>query len=236
MLDIILPELIMEKNQSSTKKKPTEGRRNGKDTLPFDVELATKAIARSDRSMAKLIKNVGPCKLKVQTMQSCFETLMESIVYQQLTGKAAATILGRVKALYGDNFPSPEQVIASEDQTLCAAGLSGAKTAAIKDLAEKASIGFLPDIEQLHNLSDEQIVEILSSVRGIGEWTVQMLLIFRLGRPDVMPSNDYGVRKGFARTYEFEELPSPKQLLLHAEKWRPYRTIASWYLWRSLEL
>jgi 3-methyladenine DNA glycosylase/8-oxoguanine DNA glycosylase len=186
--------------------------------------------------MAKLIKTVGPCKLQVQSMQSCYETLLESIVYQQLTGKAAATILGRVKALYGDGFPSPAEVLATENQTLRDAGLSGAKTAAIKDLSEKASAGLLPGIEEMHVLSDEEIVKILSTVRGIGEWTVQMMLIFRLGRADVMPCNDYGVRKGFARTYELDELPSPKQLLQHAEKWRPYRTIASWYLWRSLEL
>lgn len=186
--------------------------------------------------MAKVIKAVGPCKLELQEMQSCFDTLLESIVYQQLTGKAAATILGRVKGLYKDKFPTPSQVLKTSDDALRAVGLSRAKTAAIKDLAEKTKAGLIPDIAALEEMTDEDIVEVLSSVRGIGEWTVQMLLIFRLGRPDVMPHNDYGVRKGFARAFKLDELPAPRHLLTHSEKWRPYRTIGSWYLWRVLEL
>lgn len=207
-----------------------------KTKLPFNAKLATEQIAKSDKKMEKLITTVGPFRLELMEMHDTFETLMESIVYQQLTGKAAATILGRVKGLYKNKFPSPAQLIKTTDEQLRAVGLSGAKTAALKDLAERTKAGLIPDIEDLHSMDDEEIIETLSAVRGIGEWTVQMLLIFKLGRPDVMPSNDYGVRKGFAKVYKLADLPAPKKLLELSEKWRPYRSVASWYLWRSLEL
>jgi DNA-3-methyladenine glycosylase II len=204
-------------------------------TLPFDVESATAELRQSDAKLRKLIDRIGPCKLELQHMQDTFETLLESIVYQQLTGKAAATILGRVKDIYGSRFPTPQEVLRTEDDTIRAAGLSRAKLAAIKDLALKADTGLIPDIEQLHELDNNEIVERLTAVRGIGEWTVQMLLIFRLGRPDVLPINDYGVRKGFGLIYLKGDLPAPKELLKHGERWRPWRTLASWYLWRSLD-
>lgn len=207
-----------------------------KQVLPFNAVAAAKYVSAKDKKMAQLISYVGPCRLELMEMHNCFETLIESIVYQQLTAKAASTILGRVKGLYGDKFPSPAQLLKTKDQDLRSVGLSGAKAAALKDLAEKTLNGDLPEIDMLHSMEDDEIVEKLSSVRGIGEWTVQMLLIFKLGRPDVMPSNDYGVRKGYARTFKLKELPAPKELLRLSEKWRPYRTIASWYLWRSLEL
>ena len=168
-------------------------------------------------------------------MQSPFETLLESIVYQQLTGKAAATILGRVKALYETDFPKPQQILDTADDTLRAAGLSRAKVASIKDLARKELDGVIPAIDHLHTMPDDEIVEKLTLVRGIGEWTVQMLLIFRLGRPDVMPTNDYGVRKGYALTFAKDDLPTAKELAKHAERWRPWRTLAAWYLWRALD-
>ncbi|MBX9685550.1 MAG: DNA-3-methyladenine glycosylase [Candidatus Obscuribacterales bacterium] len=204
-------------------------------SLPFDAAKAAKHLSASDKTMAKIIKSVGPCRLELQEMQNAYESLMESIVYQQLTGKAAATIMGRVKGLYKNKFPSPVQLLKTSDEDLRAVGLSGAKTAAIKDLSLKKKEGLIPEVEQMEKMSDEEIIEILSSVRGIGEWTVQMLLIFRLGRPDVMPHNDYGVRKGFARAYNLEELPKPKELLTHSEIWRPYRSVAAWYLWRVLD-
>ncbi|MBX9720744.1 MAG: DNA-3-methyladenine glycosylase [Candidatus Obscuribacterales bacterium] len=204
--------------------------------LPFDSLAAAKIISKADKNLARVIKAVGPCRLELQAMQNSFESLLESIVYQQLTGKAAATILGRVKALYKDEFPSPAQVLKTTDETFRSVGLSGAKTAAIKDLADKSKKGLLPDIDALAQMSDDEIIEKLTAVRGIGEWTVHMLLIFRLGRPDVMPNNDYGIRKGFARAYELDDLPSPRFLLEHSEIWRPYRSIASWYLWRVLDL
>lgn len=182
--------------------------------------------------MGRVIKMVGPCGLKTDKMQNCFESLLEAIVYQQLTGKAAATILGRVKGLYGDGFPTPPQVLMTSDEDLHAAGLSRAKVLAIKDLSEKTVSGVLPLIDELDSMMDREIIETFSSVRGIGEWTVQMMLIFRLGRADVMPQNDYGVRKGFAAAFSLKELPAPAYLLAHSERWRPYRSIASWYLWR----
>lgn len=204
--------------------------------LSFDPEHAIAHLSKNDPVLRKVIKGVGPFTLQVEAMQSCFETLMESIVYQQLTGKAAATILGRVKQLYGsDDFPHPEDVLATADEVLRSAGLSGSKAAALKDLASRTVAGSIPTIDDLHQHDDDRIIELLTPVRGIGEWTVQMLLIFRLGRPDVLPINDYGVRKGFARAYGLDDLPKPKELLAHGEKWRPYRSVAAWYMWRVLD-
>ncbi|MBY0357359.1 MAG: DNA-3-methyladenine glycosylase [Candidatus Obscuribacterales bacterium] len=193
-------------------------------------------LQKQDPLLAKVIEQVGPYKLAVEEMQNCFETLLESIVYQQLTGKAAATILGRVKTAFGKGkFPTPQRLLKASDDELRSAGLSYAKVAAIKDLAAKTLAGEIPEIAELSHLSDEEIIRLLSSVRGIGEWTVQMLLIFRLGRPDVLPTNDYGVRKGFAKAYGLNELPKPKELLQAGECWRPYRSVAAWYLWRILD-
>jgi DNA-3-methyladenine glycosylase II len=162
---------------------------------------------------------------------------VQAVTYQQLNGTAAATILGRVKALYpGRRFPQPQDVLATPDTTLREAGLSRAKVAAIKDLAEKALAGIVPSSRAIRDLTDAEIIERLTVVRGVGPWTVEMLLIFHLGRPDVWPVTDYGVRKGFALTYRRTELPAPKELLAFGEKWRPFRTTAAWYLWRALEL
>ncbi|MBX9693836.1 MAG: hypothetical protein K2Z81_15730, partial [Cyanobacteria bacterium] len=173
--------------------------------------------------------------------QSVFGAIAESIVYQQLTGKAAATIHGRFKKIYNtDDCPLPEDVFNTPDTVLREAGLSRAKTAAIKDLAARARAGEIPTLEQAMLMTDEEIVRALSAVRGVGVWTAQMFLIFRLGRLDVMPSTDYGIRKGFALAIEGDplKLPTPKRIESHAESnnWAPYRTVASWYLWRALEL
>lgn len=187
--------------------------------------------------MKKLIARVGDFKLAPTAWQSTFEALAESIVYQQLTGKAAATILGRVKKLFHEeNFFTPQEILAASEEQLRSAGLSRAKTLALKDLALKTTEGLVPDADDLHDLDDDQIVKRLVAIRGIGKWTVQMLLIFRLGKPDVLPVDDYGVRKGFALVYGLDELPKPKELESFGEIWRPYRTVAAWYLWRSLEL
>lgn len=197
---------------------------------------AVPLLCKADRKLARFIERVGPCRLRPASLGQPFQALAESIVYQQLTGKAAATILARVVALYAPlAFPRPQDVLETTDERLRAAGLSGAKTAALKDLAAKALDGTVPSLAQLRRLSDDEIVERLSSIRGIGRWTVEMMLIFRLGRPDVLPATDYGVRKGFAKVYG-GELPAPKALLEHGERWRPHRTVASWYLWRVLEL
>jgi DNA-3-methyladenine glycosylase II len=165
-----------------------------------------------------------------------FDALAESIAYQQLSGKAAATIFGRVRALYPKRkWLDPEQLLATPDETLRAAGLSRAKTAALKDLAAKTLDGTVPVGRALIRMSDDEIIARLTTVRGIGRWTVEMLLLFDLGRPDVWPVDDYGVRKGFAKTFGRRQLPTPKQLMKFGEKWRPYRSVAAWYFWRALD-
>jgi DNA-3-methyladenine glycosylase II len=165
-----------------------------------------------------------------------FDALAESIAYQQLSGKAAATIFGRVRALYPKKkWLDPELLLATPDETLRAAGLSRAKTAALKDLAAKTIDGTVPSGRALIRMTDDEIIMRLTTVRGIGRWTVEMLLLFDLGRPDVWPVDDYGVRKGFAKTFGRRKLPTPKQLMKFGEKWRPYRSVAAWYFWRALD-
>ncbi len=194
-------------------------------------------LSRKDRTLARLIREVGPCRLEIAARQSPYQALLESIVYQQLTGKAAATIYGRVCASFGSSrCPGAEKVADASDELLRAAGLSRSKVAAVKDLAERALAGEIPTRRAAERLSDAELVERLTAVRGIGTWTVEMFLIFTLGRPDVLPLDDYGVRKGFARTFGRDVLPKPRELAASGEKWRPFRTTASWYLWRALEL
>ena len=161
---------------------------------------------------------------------------METITYQQLTGRVAATIFARVKALFPDRaFPTPEELREIPEAQLRGAGLSRAKTAALKDIAEKTLAGVVPAPRELEAMEDAEIIRRLTQIRGVGPWTVNMLLMFRLGRPDILPATDYGVRKGFALVYGWKELPTPAELLEFGEKWRPYRTTASWYLWRALD-
>jgi O-6-methylguanine DNA methyltransferase len=219
----------------------------GRDAASDPHAEAVGVIAAADPTLAALMARVGACRLARRTAETPFETLLESIVHQQLTGKAAATILARVKALFPRGLPTPAKLAALSDERLRGAGLSGSKTASLKDLAARALKGEIPDLATLERLDDEAIVERLTVVRGVGRWTVEMLLIFRLGRLDVLPATDYGVRKGFALTFrggpsrrrakatEDPALPSPADLLAHGERWRPYRSIASWYLWRSLD-
>ena len=161
---------------------------------------------------------------------------MESIVYQSISGKAAATIFARIKALGTHGRPpSPEQMLKIPAMKLRKAGLSGAKVRAMKDLAKKALAGIVPTHDEAVKLSDEELVERLVSVRGIGAWTVEMFLIFRLGRPDVLPIHDLGVKKGWSVAYGKKHMPKPMELLEFGERWRPYRTVASWYMWRAFE-
>ena len=193
-------------------------------------------LSRADKTLARLIRKVGPCKLKRRN-RTPFESLVRSVAYQQLNGTAAATILGRVLALYPERkFPRPEDLLATADDRLRAAGLSRAKIAAIKDIAAKTIEGIVPPAREIAKMTEVEIMERLTQVRGVGPWTVEMLLIFTLGRTDVLPVTDYGVRKGFALTYGWKELPMPKELLEFGERWRPHRTTAAWYFWRALEL
>ncbi|HWW02166.1 MAG TPA: DNA-3-methyladenine glycosylase [Candidatus Acidoferrum sp.] len=198
---------------------------------------ALEHLTSVDKTLARLIRKVGPCRLKTRARRSPFEALVQSVTYQQLNGTAAATILGRVKALYPHRrFPTPEDLLGTPDERLRAAGLSRAKTAALKDLAAKTIAGVVPTSRALSHMDDEEIVERLTTVRGVGPWTVEMLLIFTLGRPDVLPASDYGVRKGFALAYGRKELPTPKELSTFGQRWKPHRTTAAWYFWRALEL
>ncbi len=187
--------------------------------------------------MAALIARSRPFEVKPNPALRPFDALAESIAYQQLSGKAAATIFGRVRALYPKRkWFSPELVIATPDETFRGAGLSRSKTIAIKDLAAKTLDGTVPTRSALDRMSDEEIITRLTTVRGIGRWTVEMLLLFDLGRLDVWPIHDYGVQKGYARTFGKKKLPKPKELLALGERWRPYRSVAAWYFWRALEV
>ncbi|MGC2353139.1 MAG: DNA-3-methyladenine glycosylase 2 family protein [Candidatus Udaeobacter sp.] len=186
--------------------------------------------------MSALIAQSRRYNLVPATSVRPFDALAESIVYQQLNGKAAAAIWNRVRALYPKRKRlDPAKVLATPDETLRGAGLSRAKIAAIKDLAAKTLDGTVPSGRALLRMSDDEIVARLTTVRGIGRWTVEMLLLFDLGRPDVWPVDDYGVRKGFAKTFGRRKLPTPKQLMKLGEKWRPHRSVAAWYFWRALD-
>ncbi len=198
---------------------------------------ASAFLCRVDPVLGRLIQTVGPCTLKPKDRRSPYEALVQAVVFQQLNGNAAETILNRLKALYpGRRFPSPQELVSTSDEKLRGAGLSRAKTVAVKDIAEKTLSGVVPSRRQIAKLSEIEIVDHLTALRGVGPWTVEMLLIFTLGRQDVLPATDYGVRKGFALTYGWKELPRPKELLEFGEKWRPHRSTAAWYFWRALEL
>lgn len=185
--------------------------------------------------MDEVIGRVGPFTLTPRTEWTHFDALVRSIVYQQLSGKAAATIHGRVVGLVGDGAAAPGRIVATSHEALRAAGLSAAKAGYVRNLAEHVLDGSLP-VESLHELSDDEIIAALTQVKGIGRWSAQMFLMFRLGRPDVLPELDLGVQKGIQKAYRLRKLPTPKQVVRRGEKWAPYRTVASWYLWRILEI
>jgi len=211
---------------------------DGDGTLGFDPVAAIEHLQRSDPVLARLIDAVGPFRMRLKIAPSIFAALAEAIVYQQLTARAAGTIFGRVCALFPQPQEGlkPEHILRISDEKLRAAGLSRPKLLSLRDLARRAAGGDLPSIAEVQRLEDEAIVERLTQVRGIGRWTVEMLLIFRLGRPDVLPVDDYGIRKGFAVAFKKRELPRRDQLQKHGTRWKPYRTVASWYLWRAVEL
>ena len=198
-------------------------------------EHAHRHIAESHPHMAELIARSRRYDLTPSISVRPFDALAESIAYQQLSGKAAATIWSRVRALYPKKHLHPKLVLDTPDEKLRAAGLSRSKVAAFKDLAAKTLDGTVPTRRALAIMSDDEIVTRLTAVRGIGRWTVEMFLLFDLGRADVWPVDDYGVRKGFAKTFGRRKLPTPKQLMKFGEKWRPYRSVAAWYFWRALD-
>jgi DNA-3-methyladenine glycosylase II len=207
------------------------------DGLEYDPEVARQYLTQADPQLGQLIGQVGEFTMRPRVTHSLFVTLLRSIVYQQLSGKAAATILGRVIRLSAPRrFPSPRDLLELPPERLRQAGLSTAKTAAVRDLAARTLDGTVPSLASIRRLEDEEIIERLTLVRGIGRWTVEMLLIFRLGRPDVLPVGDLGVRKGFGRVFRKGKLPEPSVVLRRGERWRPYRSVATWYLYRALEL
>jgi DNA-3-methyladenine glycosylase II len=203
---------------------------------PFDLRLAMDTLAAKDPQLARLIKETEEFRIEADGSGSPYEALLEAIAYQSISGKAAATIYGRIKALSATGrAPTPQEMLKLRKPVLRKAGLSGAKVLAMKDLAQKTIDGVVPTLEQAQKISDEELVERLVSVRGIGAWTVEMFLIFRLGRPDVLPIHDLGVKKGWSVAYGKKHMPKPKELLAFGERWRPYRTVASWYMWRAFE-
>jgi DNA-3-methyladenine glycosylase II len=218
-----------------------DGRRR---KLPFDPADALSHLRARDLKLAALIDRVGAFALRLDASPSPFESLLESILYQQLHGKAAATIHRRVREIYGGD-PSPKVLIDTPEERLRAAGVSGNKIKALRDLAARTLDGTVPSHAAILKMSDADIVERLTEVRGIGSWTVEMLLIFRLGRPDVLPVTDYGVRKGYALTFmrvpksralASNDLPKPDVVFRRGMRWAPYRSVASWYLWRACDL
>jgi DNA-3-methyladenine glycosylase II len=205
-------------------------------SLAFDLAEACRHLSNRDEVLKALIAEAAPFHIDVTGEESPYEVLVESIAYQSISGKAAATIYGRIKALGEDGRPpTPQKMLKVPASKLRKAGLSGAKARAMKDLAKKAIAGIVPTHEEAVKLSDEELVKRLISVRGIGAWTVEMFLIFRLGRPDVLPIHDLGVQKGWSVAYGKKHMPTPKELLKFGERWRPFRTVASWYMWRAFE-
>jgi O-6-methylguanine DNA methyltransferase len=210
---------------------------DGDGSFAFDPDAAMAHLRASDPALGRLFDSVGPFRMRIDRVPNLFLALAEAIVYQQLTGRAAATIFARVRALFprAHQGPTPEQLLRVSDAKLRGAGLSRAKLLALRDLASRASDGRLPTLAEVQAMDDEAIINRLTEVRGIGRWTAEMLLIFRLGRPDVLPVDDYGVRKGFALAFRKRQLPTPKALAKYGQRWAPYRTVVSWYLWRVVE-
>jgi O-6-methylguanine DNA methyltransferase len=206
------------------------------ESFAFDAEAATRHLANSDERLGRLVEAVGPFRMELKSSRSVFTALAEAIVYQQLNGKAAATIFGRVSALYpGRAGMTAERVLETSDEHLRGAGLSRSKLLSLRDLATKVVAGDLPTLAEARQLSDDALVERLTEVRGVGRWTAEMFLMFRLGRADVLPLDDYGVRQGFAIAFGKRDLPTKRDLERRGERWKPFRTVASWYLWRAVE-
>lgn len=202
---------------------------------PFDVARIGDELAARDEALGALIARVGPFTLVPRETESTFEALARSIVYQQLSGKAATTIWNRFVGLHPEKSLSPMALLELTEAVVRGAGISGSKQRALRDLAERCSRAEIPTLSELHGMPEETIIERLTTVRGIGRWSVEMLLIFRLARPDVLPVTDLGIRKGFMQTFGMKSLPAERTLLRRAERWRPYRSVASWYLWRALD-
>jgi DNA-3-methyladenine glycosylase II len=207
-----------------------------KPKFAYDPEQALVHLRRSDERLAGLIDRTGPFVLQLRPVKTLFEAMLRSIIYQQLHARAAESIHARVVAELAKNGGiNPATLAALPDQPLRAAGLSRNKLLALRDLAGKCQAGTVPSLKEAHRLSEEELMERLTQVRGIGPWTVHMLFIFHLGRGDVMPTGDFAIRLAFKRLYGKRSDPTPEAILKYARRWQPYRSMASWYLWRSLD-
>jgi len=202
----------------------------------YDPRKAVARLRRVDPELGVLIRRVGAYALQSRAHLTPFQALLRAIVYQQLSGHAAASIDRRLRALFPHHYPSPRRLLLLDEDQLRGVGLSRAKVRSARDLAEKSCSALVPNRRALAGMDDDSIIERLTGIRGIGRWTVEMLLIFHLGRADVLPVDDLGVRKGFMLHRGDSELPSPKQLAAYGERWRPYRSVASWYLWRANDI
>jgi len=201
------------------------------------MDSAVRRHLASDPVMHRLMRLAGPCEIRPVRGRTPYEALLRAVAHQQLTGKAASTILARFFALYGDGRPpEPHELATTPHDALRAAGFSRAKAASLRDIAEKTLDGTIPDRRRLARLGDEAIIERLITVRGIGRWSVEMFLMFTLARPDVLPVDDYGIRNGFRLAYRKRSLPAPKALAAFGRRWAPHRTTAAWYLWRAVDL
>lgn len=198
---------------------------------------ALRQLAAVDPVMRRLIREVGPCQLEPEPWRSPFQSLVQAVAHQQLNGTAANTILTRFKKLFPRRrFPKPEDLAEITDEQIRACGFSYAKIKAIRDIAAKTLDGTIPSSRQIEKLGDAEIIERLTAARGVGRWTVEMLLIFQLGRKDVLPVDDFGVRNGFRLAYQKRKMPKPKDLRKFGQRWRPHGTTAAWYLWRAADI
>ncbi len=204
----------------------------------FDVPAALEHLRARDPVLAGVMDRVGPFALRISDTPTPFGMLSQALVYQQLSIKAAGTIFGRFRALFGPDvrWPTPRQVLGVDLETLRGAGLSMAKARAVTDLAEKTEQGIIPPLKSLREMRDEEVIRCLVQVRGIGRWTAEMFLIFALGRPNVLPMDDLGMRRSFQLAYGLKQLPEQRRLERQAKRWRPYCTVATWYLWEALEV
>ncbi len=205
------------------------------------TKAAVQHLRSADPVLGELIDAVGPCNLELRIVPDTFAALARSVVYQQLSGKAASAIFARLCALgsaldaKGEECPTPEVILASPVGSLRTVGMSAAKERSLRDMAERSVSGKLPAMADFAAMDDETVIAELSQVRGVGRWTAEMFLIFSLGRPDVLSGGDQGLRRGFQLAFDMAELPTPQDLLDHGKRWAPYRSVASWYLWRSAE-
>lgn len=200
-----------------------------------DYSAAQHQLALADPVMRRLIRQHGDCLLVPETKRQPFESLVRAIAHQQLHGKAAEAILGRLIAQSGRRFPKPSDLLGMDDTLLRSCGFSGSKISALRDIAEHTLSGLVPTRRAILTMSDDEIVNRLTQMRGVGRWTVQMLLIFQLGRPDVLPVDDYGIRHGLAVARKLPQMPKPKEVAAYGARWQPFSTVASWYLWRTAD-